>query len=119
MKANAALRNKDGEDPAWAEFMAVRQVLQQYEAIREDGTVTKFGKLVGAVNAENELWVALVLTHPKISSLNALQLAGLVAAIITEYTRPDTFIAFGCSEEIEAACEELLLVAQKLVDAQV
>lgn len=73
------------KQPAWEEFLAVCRVLKRYEALRDAGDEgeatssdgvgggaavgevepkpTAFGRLVGAINAENELWVALVLTR--------------------------------------------------------
>lgn len=56
------------KQPAWDEFLAICRVLMRYDALKDkdDGqgpTPTAFGRLVGAINADNQLWMALVLTR--------------------------------------------------------
>ncbi|CAM9584159.1 unnamed protein product, partial [Discosporangium mesarthrocarpum] len=78
-----------------------RRVLTLYGALEgtpENPNPTGFGELVASINAENELWMALVLTHPNIVTLGHTELAGLMPAIINEGTRADTFSLYGASE---------------------
>jgi DSHCT (NUC185) domain len=48
---------------------------------------TPFGDLVGGINSDNELWLALVLTSTAVKALTDTELAGLIPAITSEYTR--------------------------------
>ena len=48
---------------------------------------TQFGDLVGGINSDNELWLALVLTSTAVKALTDTELAGLIPAITSEYTR--------------------------------
>lgn len=67
------------KQPAWEEFLAVCRVLKRYGALedvrqsapggeggsedRVEPKPTAFGRMLGAINADNELWMALVLTR--------------------------------------------------------
>lgn len=73
------------KQPAWEEFLAVCRVLRRYGALKEaDDDVeteevtyegshggfglrepkpTAFGRMLGAINTDNELWMALILTR--------------------------------------------------------
>jgi hypothetical protein len=63
------------------------------ELLDEDNTSnmqlrpTQFGDLVGGINSDNELWLALVLTSTAVKALTDTELAGLIPAITSEYTR--------------------------------
>ncbi|CAB1119197.1 unnamed protein product [Ectocarpus sp. CCAP 1310/34] len=79
---------------------------------------TAFGRMVGSINAENELWMALVLTRKSILQLGYTELASLMPAILNEYTRPDLFTLYGPSEGVSAFLEELAPVASELSEIQ-
>ncbi|CAN0244773.1 unnamed protein product, partial [Ectocarpus fasciculatus] len=79
---------------------------------------TAFGRMVGSINAENELWMALVLTRKSILQLGFTELASLMPAILNEYTRPDLFTLYGPSEGVSAFLEELAPVASELSEIQ-
>lgn len=56
------------KQPAWDEFLAICRVLTRYEALEDKGDgagpkPTAFGRMIGAINSDNELWMALVLTR--------------------------------------------------------
>ena len=71
------------KQPAWEEFLAVCRVLRRYDALEDveqddeeeaeasgegaggriEPKPTAFGRMLGAINAENQLWMALVLTR--------------------------------------------------------
>ena len=40
--------------------------------------------MVGSLSADNELWLALVLRHPLVQSLNEAELAGLMCGIVID-----------------------------------
>ena len=75
----------------WEVFGAVLLSLRMAGALRanEDGSYvpTSFGRLVGAVSAQNELWTASALTAPEakdlLSEVDPPALAGLCCALLT------------------------------------
>ena len=71
---------------AWRMFQAVVKVLRHFEALEgEDGTTaTALGDFVGSLSADNELWLALVLSHPKTQELTPGELASLVCACVLD-----------------------------------
>ncbi|CAM9125924.1 unnamed protein product, partial [Hapterophycus canaliculatus] len=79
---------------------------------------TSFGRLVGSINAENELWMALVLSRKSILQLGYTELASLMPAILNEYTRPDLFTLYGPSEGVTAFLDELFPIASELSEVQ-
>ncbi|CAN0007223.1 unnamed protein product [Pylaiella littoralis] len=136
------------KQPAWEEFLAVCRVLRRYDALKDeevqakpggekesgDGLAadsdndkepiatepkpTAFGRMIGSINAENELWMALVLTRQSILQLGYTELASLMPAILNEYTRPDLFTLYGPSEGVLAFLEELGPIASELSEVQ-
>ncbi|GFH13809.1 uncharacterized protein HaLaN_09759, partial [Haematococcus lacustris] len=73
---------------------------------------------------QNELWLALVLTHPVIMQLSGPQLAGLLGAILSaEVLRKSTaiFTAYSASDElvmaVDALEEQRQLLSQLQADA--
>ncbi|KAG5189437.1 hypothetical protein JKP88DRAFT_353078 [Tribonema minus] len=122
--------------PAWDDFVSITRVLIRYgallpEDLSQESDVedvgsneklrlrsTAFGDLVGGINADNELWLALVLTSSAIKALSDVQLAGLVPAIISEYSRPDMFNLYGVSEEVSLCVEALVPLATELTTVQ-
>ncbi|CAM9848447.1 unnamed protein product [Ascophyllum nodosum] len=79
---------------------------------------TAFGRLLGAINSENELWMALILTRQSIVTLGYTELAALMPAVLTEYTKPDLFTMYGPSEGVEKFLEELVPIASELSEVQ-
>ncbi|CAM9173266.1 unnamed protein product [Choristocarpus tenellus] len=106
---------------SWEQFKSVSRVLMAYDALEEvpDGAKpTQFGEVVGSINAENELWIALVLTMPTIVTLSATELAGLMPAILNESTRSNLFSLYGPSDALVAFLGELVPLASELVETQ-
>ncbi len=54
---------------AWTMFQKVLLILREFNAI--DGyKPIDLGRLISSLNNDNELWVALVIRHEKVSQLN-------------------------------------------------
>ncbi|GFH19832.1 uncharacterized protein HaLaN_16852, partial [Haematococcus lacustris] len=80
--------------------------------------------IMKAKAGQNELWLALVLTHPVIMQLSGPQLAGLLGAILSaEVLRKSTaiFTAYSASDElvmaVDALEEQRQLLSQLQADA--
>ena len=62
---------------AWRMFQAVVKVLRHFGALdgEQSNRATALGDLVASLSADNELWLALVLTHPRTQELVPGELA--------------------------------------------
>ncbi|CAM9543848.1 unnamed protein product [Chrysoparadoxa australica] len=106
------------KEPAWEEFQAVTRVLQHYEALDKDHQPTPLGDLVGAINGDNELWLALVLSSDSLKLLTDQQLAGVLPAVVCEYVRPGTFTLYDASPVVKDCINDLAPLAAELTDVQ-
>jgi superfamily II RNA helicase len=112
------------KQPAWEAFLAMVDVLCEYGALSPVGPnpqPTPLGDVIGAINAENELWLALVLTCTSVRCLPETALAGLISAALGETLRAGSsgaFASYGPSDDVISCVEELIPVASDLADAQ-
>ncbi|KAJ9521012.1 hypothetical protein QJQ45_022735, partial [Haematococcus lacustris] len=113
-----------GED-TWRKFTEVVDILTAMNAV-EAGTLSilPLGLAARSLQGQNELWLALVLTHPVIMQLSGPQLAGLLGAILSaEVLRKSTaiFTAYSASDElvmaVDALEEQRQLLSQLQADA--
>jgi hypothetical protein len=93
---------ESGEVYAWTMFKSVLQILRTFKAV--DGTAnnsTELGSLVSSLSADNELWLALVLTHPSVAELSPQELGGLLVGITCDgYKAGNAFMANRPSEKV-------------------
>lgn len=72
-KKKALLKKKDDEVYAYKMFQAVIQALQYFDMLRPLNEthyeVQPLGEVVSELSADNELWMALLLTHPSVTGV--------------------------------------------------
>ncbi len=95
-------RHKNNSSYYWEEFLNLIQVLQEFEAL-EEYTPTPLGEAAATIRGENELWLALALMSGDLDFLPPSQLAGCIAALITETPRPDTWTNYSPTDEVLVA----------------
>jgi DSHCT (NUC185) domain len=77
----------DSDATVSATTSALDELLDEDNSSNMQLRPTQFGDLVGGINSDNELWLALVLTSTAVKALTDTELAGLIPAITSEYTR--------------------------------
>lgn len=118
-----------GSDPskntvfAWRMFQAVMKVLQHFEALEgEEGTTASvLGDFVGSLSADNELWLALVLSHEGITPLSPGELASVVCAcVLDSFKAQNAYFRRGPSERVSALLADLepMMFDLKMVQAE-
>ena len=73
-KGGASGEAKGGDFFAWKMFQSSLKVLGQFNALETAGPggatkATNLGQVVGSLNSDNELWLALVVLHPAVQGL--------------------------------------------------
>ena len=92
---------------AWRMFQSVLSILQQCGAM-DGATPTALGELIGSLTADNELWLAMVLKHPKVAQLEPGAFAAIMCAVITDgYKASNAYIKYKPSEPAIEALGEL------------
>ncbi|KAA8495540.1 DExH-box ATP-dependent RNA helicase DExH15 chloroplastic [Porphyridium purpureum] len=128
-RAYAALYDKYGmaaeaeangsNEGSWRDFMSVVSVLQEFGYLDDQFKVTRLGHLGAAVRAENEVWMSTVLTAEEIQALQPQQLAAVIAAVVVDSRiRPDVFVDFELSEDVDQACNSLLYLNDRIMLSQ-
>ena len=89
-----------GDPLAWRMFLNVHALLQTFKAL--NGTeATQLGQLVGSLSAENELWLALVLSHPVMQEVTEAELAALLCGLLLDgYKATNAFFQQKPSERV-------------------
>ncbi|CCH68315.1 Superfamily II RNA helicase [Richelia intracellularis HH01] len=101
----------------WGEFLNLISILQQFGCLQEL-IPTKLGQIVAAIRGENELWLGLVLASGEIDNLNPHNLAAIIAALVTESPRPDSFVKFELSQESSAIWSKLQKIRRAVLKTQ-
>ena len=95
---------------AWRMFQAVVKVLRHFGALdgEQSNRATALGDLVASLSADNELWLALVLTHPRTQELVPGELASLVCACtLDSFKAQNAYFSRGPSEKVSNLLTEL------------
>eukprot|EP01038_Epipyxis_sp_PR26KG_P007528 gene7528-10254_t len=74
---------------AWKNFLNVANILVEYSALEKDQESkvlkpTEFGQLVGSLSGDNELWLALILNHPAIQTLNVAEFSAIICGMVVD-----------------------------------
>jgi superfamily II RNA helicase len=101
----------------WQEFLDVMEILEYFGAL-EQNRPTQLGEMAAAIRGDNELWLALALESGHFDGLNAAQLAGAFAALITENSRPDSWCNYKLTAPVEEALEGLRGIRRQLFQQQ-
>ncbi|MBF2063987.1 MAG: RNA helicase [Calothrix sp. C42_A2020_038] len=101
----------------WEEFINLIDILQHFQCL-DNLVPTQLGQVAAAIRGENELWLGLVLKSGELDNLDPHFLAATVAALVTETPRPDTFVRYGLSQEVDEAWSRLRNIRRSLLKVQ-
>jgi superfamily II RNA helicase len=101
----------------WEEFKNLIEILQWFECL-DNLVPTEGGRVAAAIRGENELWLGLALKSGELDDLDPHHLAATVAALVTETPRPDSFVRFDLSEEIDNAWTSLQKIRRSVLKVQ-
>ena len=105
-------------DGAWREFEACARCLEDFGMIK-DGNVTSIGKLVGAINADNALWMGVNLLYSEeLQTLGPHELAAAMSCLVSESGRPDIFVGYEASPNVQSFAEQSLHMQARLLSVQ-
>ncbi|KAJ1488657.1 hypothetical protein T484DRAFT_1782396, partial [Baffinella frigidus] len=92
----------DGVDATtWREFEACAHCLEDFGMIK-DANVTSIGRLVGAINADNALWMGVTLLYSdELQALGPHELAAAICCLVAESSRVDVFVGFAISPNVQ------------------
>ncbi len=101
----------------WDEFKNLIEILQWFECL-DNLVPTERGQVAAAIRGENELWLGLALISGELDNLDPHHLAATVAALVTETPRPDSFVRFDLSKEIDDAWTSLQKIRRSVLKVQ-
>ncbi len=104
-------------DRYWQEFLGLVRVLERMEFLA-NSKPSSLGAVASAIRGDNEMWLALALLSPAVEKLNPVQMSGVVAALVSEPPRPNTWAHVEPSPEIEEAIGALQEVRRTVVRTQ-
>ncbi len=113
-------RSRDGgrsQQRRWLEFLAFADVLTEFSHLK-DYKPNMLGEIAAAIRGDNELWLALALESGRMDDLSPHQLAGCMAALISEKPRSGTFARFKTSDDVEDILYALRRVRRRLFKTQ-
>jgi len=98
----------------WEEFMGLVEILRDFNCLEWAGDPdhpqlqpTDLGESISAIRGDNELWLGLAITSGELDRLAPHHLATVCAALVTENSRPDSWVNFGLSPAVEEALDSL------------
>ena len=101
----------------WEEFLHLMEILQRFGAL-DELLPTSLGQVAAAVRGDNELWLGLALDSGEFDNLSPHHLAAAVAALVTETPRPDSWVRYALSAEVEEALAGLRSTRRQLFQLQ-
>ena len=104
-------------DRYWQEFVSIMAVLEEFGCL-EANRPTPLGETAAAIRGDNELWLGLALTSGEFDALTPAQLASACAALVTESTRPDTWVDYDHSTPVDNALSGLRQLRREIFQKQ-
>jgi superfamily II RNA helicase len=101
----------------WEEFLHLIEILQRFGCL-DDVVPTALGQVAAAIRGDNELWLGLALASGELDDLDPHHLAAAVAALVTETPRPDSWVRYTLSPEVEEALAGLRGTRRQLFQLQ-
>ncbi|MDJ0799228.1 MAG: RNA helicase [Calothrix sp. MO_167.B12] len=101
----------------WEEFLNLITILQQFDCL-DQLVPTNLGEIAAAIRGENELWLGLVLASGEVDNVDPHHLAAIVAALVTESPRPDSFVRFELSPEVDGTWSKLQKIRRSVLKVQ-
>lgn len=101
----------------WTQFMSLVDVLKEFDCLNGfDPTET--GEVVAAIRGDNELWLAQSILSGELHGLSPEELAGALAAIVTEPPRSGPVSQLRASGAVEDALDSLRRIRRHLFRSQ-
>jgi len=104
-------------DRYWQEFVSIMAVLEEFGCL-EANQPTPLGETAAAIRGDNELWLGLTLASGEFDALTPAQLASACAALVTESTRPDTWVDYDHSTPVDNALGGLRQLRREIFQQQ-
>ncbi|MEM1279512.1 MAG: RNA helicase, partial [Cyanobacteria bacterium P01_H01_bin.152] len=104
-------------DRYWQEFVSIMAVLEAFDCLKA-GQPTSLGETAAAIRGDNEIWLGLALASGDFDHLTPAQLAAACAALVTESTRPDTWVDYDHSAPVDEALGGLRQLRRELFQQQ-
>ncbi len=101
----------------WEEFLRLISVLQYFKCL-EDNKPTSLGESASAIRGDNELWLCLALLSGELEDLKPHHFAAVCAALVTEYSRPDSWVAYELSSTAEQVLADLWPLRKQVIRIQ-
>ncbi|MEM7555235.1 MAG: RNA helicase [Cyanobacteria bacterium P01_A01_bin.84] len=101
----------------WDEFVNLIEILQHFECL-DNLVPTNLGQVCAAIRGENELWLGLSLASSILDNIDPQHLAAIVAALVTESTRPDTSVNFQISPQVDETWSQLQKIRRSVLKVQ-
>lgn len=101
----------------WDEFFSLIKILQSFGFLK-GVEPTDSGKVAASLRGDNELWLALALLSGELDELDPHHLATVCAALVTENSRPDSWMNLGLSPIVEEALGGLRSIRRQLFQLQ-
>lgn len=101
----------------WEEFLHLMEILQRFGCL-DDLVPTALGQVAAAIRGDNELWIGLAMASGELDELDPHHLAAAVAALVTETPRPDSWVRYSLSGEVEEALADLRSTRRQLFQLQ-
>jgi len=119
----------------WEEFLHLIEILRRFGCLVEQSYLpegaeevvyeeekslfpTVLGQVAAAIRGDNELWVGLALFGGELDNLDPHHLAAAIAALVTETPRPDSWVRYTLSVEVEEALTKLQPTRRQLFQLQ-
>lgn len=101
----------------WDEFLNLLEILQRFGCL-DELVPTDLGQIAAAIRGDNELWLGLALAKGEIDDLDPHHLAAAIAALVTETPRPDSWVRYALSAEVEESLAGLRATRRQLFQLQ-
>ncbi|WP_448560603.1 DEAD/DEAH box helicase [Trichothermofontia sp.] len=122
LKLQAEIRDRQAKlecqlNRYWEEFLSLIAVLQTFGCLA-DNKPTSLGESASAIRGDNELWLCLALFSGQLDNLKPHHFAAVCAALVTEYSRPDSWVAYELSNEVEEVLANLWPLRKQVIRVQ-
>jgi len=98
----------------------VLRMLHKFDAMDENSRPTDFGRLVGSLSGDNELWAALAVQRDSMKLLNCAELAAVMCGLVTDgYKAKNAYFRYKPSNRVLDIYTELETLSWDVRDAQI
>ena len=105
------------KDIFWNKFVAHRNVLTQYEYLKDDFP-TERGKSASQVRSENELFLSEIIFSDLLNDLTPAELASVICSVTTEDLRVETGLGLPLSPKVRKTLNKIKDIRRKLEKVQ-